>query len=113
MSDYENYYNATITIGVGYVVFFGIFGVLFYIDNKTRYKNMDFLSIRTELIKLAASFGLGEIFYITTRWFTLFYLLEELEPFVASLLSEALSTCIYMLAVSVFLKVTKTFKNDL
>lgn len=110
LSDLENYLITTFTIIVGYVVFFGFFGMLFFLDNKKRYKQMNSSSIKTELLKLISSFGLGEIVYLFVRWFTLYYFLEiMLEPFVASLISEIISTAIYMIFVTIFLKISKTY----
>ena len=110
LSDLENHLITTFTIIIGYIVFFGIFGVLFFLDNKKRYKLMNSSSIKKELIKLVSSFGLGEIVYLFVRGITLFYFLEmTLEPFAASLVSEIISTSVYMIFVSVFLKITKTY----
>ncbi|WP_316506040.1 hypothetical protein [Nitrosopumilus sp.] len=61
MSDYENYLNTTVTITVGYVTFFGIFTILFYIDNKMRYENMEANLVKKEMLKMVTSFGIGEI----------------------------------------------------
>ena len=108
--DYENHLNTTITIIVGYVVFFGIFGSLFYLENKKRYKGMNADAVKQELVKMITSFGVGEVFYLVARWFSLFYFLElNIEPYIASLTSEIASTLLYMIIVSLFLKATKTF----
>ena len=110
LSDYENYFNTTITIIIGYIVYFGIFSCLFYLDNKKRYKKMKSNLIKKELIVLISSFGIGEIIYLGIRWPTLFYFLEiEIEPFLASLISEIIATGMYMITVTVFLRKTKTF----
>lgn len=110
LEETENHFNTTFTIIVGYVVFFTVFGILFYLDNKKRYQSMRKDSIRKELFKLVTSFGVGEVFYLGFRWFSLFYFLEwNLEPFLASLSSESVSTVIYMGIVSIFLKKTQTF----
>ena len=61
LADYENYQNTTITIIIGYVIYFGLFSSLFYIDNKKRYKTMESKLIKKELLKLVSSFGVGEI----------------------------------------------------
>jgi len=110
LSDYENYLNTTFTIIFGYIVYFGIFSCLFYWDNKGRYKTMKSSLIRKELLALVSSFGVGEIIYLGVRWPTLYYFLEiGIEPFVASLISEIISTALYMVTVTVFLRKTKTF----
>jgi hypothetical protein len=110
LSDFENYFNTTLTIIIGYTVYFGIFSFLFYFDNKNRYKKMKPSLIKKELIVLISSFGIGEIVYLGIRWPTLFYFLEiEIEPFLASLISEIIATAMYMITVTVFLRRTKTF----
>ena len=110
LTDYENYLNTTFTIIFGYIVYFGIFSCLFYLDNKKRYKTMKSSLIKKELLTLISSFGVGEIIYLGVRWPTLYYFLEiGIEPFVASLISEIISTACYMITVTVFLRKTKTF----
>ena len=110
LSEEESYLNTTLTILAGYGVFFGFFGFLFYLDNKKRYQAMRPKLIKKELIKLASSFGIGEIVYIGIRWSLMFYFLEiELEPFAASLISEAIATLFYLTIVSAVLKVTKVY----
>ena len=110
LSDYENYLNTTFTIIFGYIVYFGIFSCLFYLDNKGRYKTMKSSLIKKELLALISSFGVGEIIYLLIRWPTLYYFLEiGIEPFMASLISEIISTACYMITVTVVLRKTKTF----
>ncbi len=110
LSDYDNYLNTTITVAAGYVSFFGIFVVLFYFDNKNRYKQMESSLIRKEIVKIISSFGVGEIIYLMVRWFTLYYFLEiNIEAYLASLISSAIAAVVNMITISVFLKKTKTF----
>lgn len=110
LGNQENYLNTTITIVVGYIVYFGIFSVLFYLDNKERYKSMKSKLIKKELISMISSFGVGEIIYLGIRWPTLYYFLEiGIEPYIASLISEVIATACYMGSVTIFLRKTKTF----
>jgi hypothetical protein len=110
LGDQENYFNTTITIVIGYVIYFGIFSVLFYFDNKDRYKTMKSNLIKKELLAMISSFGVGEIIYLGIRWPTLYYFLEiGIEPYLASLISEIIATSCYMVSVTVFLRKTKTF----
>ncbi|TAK16944.1 MAG: hypothetical protein EPO37_07540 [Nitrosarchaeum sp.] len=110
LSEYENQITTTITIGVGYGIYFGIFSVLFYLDNKNRYRQMKSSLIRKELFSMISSFGIGEIIYLVIRWPSLYYFLEmDIEPYIASLISEVISTACYMMAVTIFLRKTKTF----
>ena len=110
LAEYENYLNTTITIVIGYIIYFGIFSVLFYFDNKDRYKSMKSNLMKRELLALISSFGIGEIVYLGIRWPTLYYFLEiGMEPYLASLISEIIATGFYMASVTVFLRKTKTF----
>ena len=110
LAEYENYLNTTITIVIGYIIYFGIFSVLFYFDNKDRYKSMKSNLMKRELLALISSFGIGEIVYLGIRWPTLYYFLEiGIEPYLASLISEIIATGCYMVSVTVFLRKTKTF----
>jgi len=107
---HENYLNATITIAIGYVIYFGIFSVLFYFDNKDRYKSMKSSMMKKELLALVSSFGIGEVIYLGIRWPSLYYFLEiEIEPYLASLISEVIATGCYMISVTIFLRKTRTF----
>ena len=110
LTEYENYLNTTITIVIGYIIYFGIFSGLFYFDNKDRYKSMKSNLMKRELLALISSFGVGEIVYLGIRWPTLYYFLEiGIEPYLASLISEIIATGCYMVSVTVFLRKTKTF----
>jgi hypothetical protein len=110
LSEYESHLTTTITIGTGYVVYFGIFSILFYFDNKNRYKQMKSSLIRKELSSMISSFGIGEVIFLVIRWPSLYYFLEiGIEPYIASLVSEVISTLCYMMTVTVFLRKTKTF----
>ena len=110
LSEYENHLTTTLTIGTGYVIYFGIFSFLFYFDNKNRYKQMKSSLIRKEIVSMISSFGIGEIIYLVIRWPSLYYFLEiGIEPYIASLVSEVISTACYMITVTIFLRKTKTF----
>lgn len=110
LAEYENHLNTTITIAIGYGIFFLIFSILFYFDNKNRYKKMKGNLIKKELIGLVSSFGIGEIGYLVIRWPSFYYFLEiGIEPFLASLISEVISTVCYMVIVSLFLRGTRIF----
>ena len=110
LTEYDNYLNTTITIIIGYVVYFGIFSGLFYWDNIERYRRMESNLIKKELFALISSFGLAEVVYLGIRWPTLYYFLEiEIEPYLASIISEVIATACYMVSVTIFLRKTKTF----
>lgn len=110
LSGYENHLTTTITIITGYIVYFGIFSMLFYFDNKKRYKEMNSSLIKKEIFSMISSFGVGEIIYLAIRWPSLYYFLEfGIEAYIASLISEIIATACYMISVTIFLRKTKTF----
>ncbi len=110
LADYDNYLTTTITIIIGYVIYFGLFSSLFYLDNRKRYKTMKSKLIKKELLTLISSFGIGEVIYLGIRWPSLYYFLEVgIEPYLASIISEIIATACYMVSVTVFLRKTKTF----
>jgi len=108
--EYDSYVNTTVTIAIGYMIYFGIFSCLFYLDNKKRYKQMRKSLIKKEILSIISSFGLGEIVYLGIRWPSLYYFLEiQMEPFVASIISEIIATVCYMISVTAFLRKSKIF----
>ena len=113
LAEQETYLNSTITISAGYAVFFIIFGTQYYVDSRKKFgsikKNKAF---KYELKRLLTSLGIGEIFYLTIRWSTLFHFLNlDIEPYLASLTSEAISLASYMLVVSICAKITRLYKK--
>jgi len=106
----RNFIICFIASAFGYVIYFGLFSSLFYLDNKKRYKTMSSKLIKKELLTLISSFGIGEVIYLGIRWPSLYYFLEiGIEPYLASIISEVIATTCYMISVTVFLRKTKTF----
>lgn len=115
-SNQQNYVNATITLAVDYVVYFSVFGGLFYIDNKKKYLlktgEVDKAGLRKDLIKVIFSLGIGEIIYTICRWTLQYYLLtNSYQPYIASLTSQSISTIIYMISVNLSVKFTRLYKD--
>lgn len=115
LQEQETYINSTLTLAAGYVVFFVIFSTQYYLDSKKKYgtlrKNKN---LKIELKKLITSLGIGEIFYLTIRWSTLFYFLNiEIEPYLASLISEVISLTSYMLVVTICAKIIGLYKETI
>lgn len=117
LADTENYLNTTYTLAVDYAVYFTVFGVLFYIDNRRKYRladgSVDGSRIRHDLVRLVGSLGIGEIVYTAARWLLQYYFLEiEYDPYIASVTSQVISTAIFMVTVNVSVKLTKLYKNE-
>jgi putative Ca2+/H+ antiporter (TMEM165/GDT1 family) len=111
--------NATTTIAVSYMVYYIVFGVLYYKsskkkDTKQRYKTktgIDRQRLRKDLFKIIISVGAAEIVYLITRWLLHYYLLEtRQEPFTASIFAHIISASIFILIVNVGASLTKIFK---
>jgi len=114
LAEQETYLNSTLTIAAGYTVFFFIFGTQYYFDSRNKYgtlgKNK---ALKNELKRLVASLGIGEIFYLSIRWSTLYHFLNVgIEPYLASLTSEAISLASYMIIVTISAKFTGLYKES-
>ncbi len=110
----ETYLNSTFTIITGYVVFFSSFGALYYFGLRKKYRTLQKnKALKNELKRLIASLGIGEIFYLAIRWSTLYHFLNiGIEPYLASLISEAISLASYMLIVTISAKLTGLYKES-
>ena len=117
LADQENYLNTTYTVIAGYIVFFSVFIIMFYIDFKHRYKlssgQTNYGLLKKELIQLVSSLGIGEIVYLAVRWTAQYYFLNlNFEPYVASLSAEAISIVCYLLVVTFSGKLVGLFKDS-
>ena len=115
-SNQQNYVNATITLGVDYIIYFSTFGTLFYFDNKNKYLlksgEVDKAGLRRDLIKVISSLGIGEVVYTICRWSLQYYLLtNSYQPYIASLMSQSMSTVIYMITVNLSVKYMRLYKD--
>jgi hypothetical protein len=117
-SNQQSYVNATLTLGVDYLVYFSTFGTLFYFDNKKKYLSktgeVDKAGLRRDLIKVISSLGIGEVVYTICRWSLQYYLLtNSYQAYAASLISQSASTVIYIVIVNLSVKFMRLYKNDL
>ena len=99
------------------MVFFSIFGGLYYFDNRKKYildnGQTDNVLLKSDLIKIISSLGIGEIVYTIVRWILQFYLLQiEYEPYLASIVSQSISLVIYMITLNLSVKLTKLYKDS-
>lgn len=112
----EDYLNTTYTLIVDYTVFFSVFGGLFYLDNRKKYKlksgDTDKERLKSDLIKIISSLGIGEVVYTIVRWILQYYLLTiEYDPYIASLVSQGISTIVYMIVINLSVKLTRLYKD--
>lgn len=116
MSNQQSYVNTTITLVVDYVVYFTTFGALFYVDNKKKYTlesgTVDRASLKRDLIKIISSLGIGEVVYTICRWSLQYYFLtDSYEAYIASLISQSISTCIYLVTINLSVKLMRLYKD--
>ncbi len=117
LSDREDYLLTTYTVLAEYVGFFGVFFLLFYLDNKKNYKldsgKKDKVAIRTAFVKLGVSWVVSEIIYLTIRWLLGYYLLTiGFEPNIATILSQIVAFTAFIIAMNVGAKFTKLYKHQ-
>ena len=115
--DQDDYLNTSLTLIIDYTMFFSIFGCLFYLDNRKKYVlnngQRDNALLKSDLIKIISSLGIGEIVYTIVRWTLQYYfLLINYEPYMASIISQLISTVVYMVTLNLSVKLTKLYKDD-
>lgn len=116
-SNQESYVNSSYTVVVDFVTFYSMFSILFYFDNKKKYRlessKLDFPRLKKDLIKIVLSLGIGEIIYIITRWLLQYYFLTiNYEAYLASIIAHLISIAIYLIVVNVGVKITRLYKDD-
>lgn len=116
LQDQENYLNTTFTLIFDYVFYFSTFGGLYYFDNRKKYLlksgETDKEKLRDDLIKIITSLGIAEVVYTIARWSLQYYFLSlNYDPYLASIISQVISTCIYMIVVNLSVKMTRLFKD--
>ena len=115
-ADQADYLNSSLTLIIDYLVFFSIFGGFFYLDNRKKYVlengQRDNTLLKSDLIKIISSLGIGEIVYTVVRWSLQYYfLLINYEPYMASIVSQLISTVVYMITLNLSVKLTKLYKD--
>ena len=90
---------------------------MYYLDNRKKYVlengQKDNALLKSDLIKIISSLGIGEIVYTIVRWILQFYLLQiEYEPYMASIVSQSISLVIYMITLNLSVKITKLYKDS-
>ena len=115
-ADQVDYLNTSLTLIIDYVMFFSIFCGLFYLDNRKKYVldngQRDNTLLKSDLIKIISSLGIGEIVYTIVRWTLQYYfLLINYEPYMASIISQLISTVVYMVTLNLSIKLTKLYKD--
>jgi len=116
-SDQYDYLNTTLTLAVDYGVFFSTFGILFYIDNRRKYRTetgqLKKALLKSDLVKIIASLGIGEGDYTIIRWVLQYDLLQiDYDAYLASIVSQLISTVVYLIVLNLSVKMTRLYKDD-
>jgi len=112
----EDYLNTTYTLIVDYVVFFSVFGGLFYLDNRKKYRlksgQTDKIALKKDLVKIVASLGIAEVVYTIIRWIVQYYLLTiDYDPYLASITSQGIATIVYMVVLNLSVIMSRLYKD--
>ncbi len=113
----DDYLNTIYTLIVDYTVYFSVFGGLFYLDNRKKYRMdsgaVDNARLRHDLIRIISSLGVGEVIYTIARGFSQYYLLTMgHDPYLASIMAQGLSTIVYVIIINLSVKITRLFRDD-
>ncbi len=116
LSDQVDYLNTTYTTIVDYVIYFSVLSGLFYIDNRKKYRlesgGTDTVKLKHDLKKLVTSLGIAEIVYTIVRWVLQYYLLTiNYDAYIASIVSQSISTVIYMIVLNLSVKIMRLYKD--
>lgn len=116
LSEQAAYLNTSYTLLVDYVVYFSTFGSLYYLDNRKKYLlesgKTDKAKLKHDLIKIITSLGIGEVIYTIIRWFLQYYFLTiNYDAYLASIVSQVISTIIYMIVINLSVKMTRLYKD--
>ncbi|HXW03418.1 MAG TPA: hypothetical protein VD651_04065 [Nitrosarchaeum sp.] len=116
LSEQAAYLNTSYTLLVDYVVYFSTFGSLYYLDNRKKYLlesgKTDKARLKHDLIKIVTSLGIGEVIYTIVRWFLQYYFLTiNYDAYLASIVSQVISTIIYMIVINLSVKMTRLYKD--
>ncbi len=116
LAEQEDYLNTTYTLIFDYIFYFSTFGSLYYLDNRKKYLlksgKTDKEKLRHDLIKIITSLGIAEIVYTIARWILQYYFLSiNYDPYLASIVSQVISTIIYMIVVNLSVKMTRLYKD--
>ncbi len=116
LSDQADVLNTTYTTIADYVIYFSVFSSLFYLDSRKKYRlesgKIDTAKLKQDLKKLITSLGIAEVVYTIARWALQYYFLTiNYDPYLASIVSQGISTIIYMIVLNLIVKITRLYKD--
>lgn len=115
----SNILNSFVSIATEYSVFFPIFGLLFYLDNRDKYldpttKKRDSHKLRSDIKKLIATFSVSEIIYSTSKILLLYQLLQLaiMSPYQTAILSTMLSWMLSAISINIMIRIMKLVRTN-
>jgi hypothetical protein len=114
----NNFLNSIVTLTVEYAIYIPLFGLFFYLDNKSRYidplsgkKNYE--NIKNDIIKLFAIFSISEIIFGVSKVSIHFQLMQiSFEPYQATVIASFTAWIIFLVIINLGAKIVKLFKNS-
>jgi hypothetical protein len=112
--------NSLITLITEDVIFYTIFGILFYIDNRRSYIKQEpqsiqhtrFGDIKWVIVKLISTMSIAEIEYnIVKPYIQYWFLTQLLEPFIASVIGSLVGIVGFIAVADLMAHSTRLFKN--
>jgi urea transporter len=115
LSELESYLNTTITLLADFTTFYLVFTALFLFDNRKKYKSnsnkTDWYALKRDLVKIVSSLGVGEVVYLTSRWFGQFHFLNlGIEAYQASVFAMIIAFVLFMIVTNIVVKLMKLYK---
>lgn len=116
LSVQAKYLNSSATLAVDLSIYYAAFSSFFYIDNRKKYLlesgKLDKSRLKTDLLKIITSLGLGEIIYSICRWLIQYYLLtSNYEAYISSVLAQSISFVVYLICVNLIARSVKLYKD--
>ena len=110
--------NSIVALAIEYCVYFPLFGILYYIDNRNRYTDSstgkkNFEVIKSDIKKLFTAFSISEIVYsISKISFTFQFLQLGTLPYQASMLGSIIASTLSIVLINiVIIRVVKLFRT--
>lgn len=111
----ESYLNSTYSLVSGYLIYYAVFITLYYIDNRKEYRlesgGIDTARLKTDLMKIVFSFGIGELVFAVVRWTGQYYLLTAgQEPYIASIIPHTIAAIMLICIINLTAKKAKLYR---
>ena len=109
--------NSLISITVETTIFFTIFGILFYNDNKDKFVNEQgnrriSTKVKLTILKLASILSIAEIEYNIVKPIIHFWFLNmDYQPFIASTIASLIAIIGYIIVADSMAYLTRLFKK--